>query len=619
MRYKGRVTNKHRSQILGLRSRLRGCGTASYRFIPLGTAWYRLVVGAASGGCLVRNRGYDRGAKAFPKGCSSAFVRICPHMPAYARLSAWLGLALAIGSLLFLRPAAAAEVFYENPVIPGDHPDPSIIRVGKDYWATSTSSEWGPQFPLLHSTDLVNWTQTGDVFAHRPEWAQGNFWAPEISEYKGRYYVYYVGKKKGGHLAVAVATADKPGGPYIDHGPLVSQEHGSIDPVPCLDENNKPYLVWKDDNNSAHLQTTIWAQPLTEDGLKLMDGEPKALIHNDVDWEGPLVEGPYVLRRGDWFYLFYSGNGCCGNDCHYGMGVARSHSLPGPWEKNPANPILALNDKWKCPGHGSIVTDERGRYWLLYHAYSVRSSVYTGREAMLDEVKFGADDWPTINNGMGPSKQAVSPYGKMQHQQDLKFAEYFTEKRMRQGWQWPQSQEPAYEISGGKLVLSGRAEYATNAFQAVFARSTLTSDYTAVTEIDMASLRPGSSAGISAFGDPNNAVGLSVGDGKLRLWWRTRQATGHTEEVSAPKTKKLQLRLTARDGFKFRFAASADGINWIPIGNDQLAKNLPPWDRSVRVALTLEGDKDARAGFTMFHLTPNDSPGQHNGIFFDDP
>ena len=80
------------------------------------------------------------------------------------------------------------------------------------------------------------------------------------------------------------------------------------------------------------------------------------------------MEGPFVLRHGDWFYLFYSGNGCCGVNCDYALGVARARTLFGPWEKDPSNPILAGNETWKCPGHGSIVQDERGRYFFLYHA-----------------------------------------------------------------------------------------------------------------------------------------------------------------------------------------------------------------------------------------------------------
>ena len=137
---------------------------------------------------------------------------------------------------------------YTNPVLAGDYPDPSIIRVGKDYWATATSSEWGPQFPILHSRDLVNWKIIGAVFPERPDWAVANFWAPEISEYRGRYYVYYVGRKRDGPLSVAVATANQPEGPYTDHGPLVSQEAGSIDPIAVTDEKGERYLRFATDN-----------------------------------------------------------------------------------------------------------------------------------------------------------------------------------------------------------------------------------------------------------------------------------------------------------------------------------------------------------------------------------
>src|SRR5688572_25614465 len=79
---------------------------------------------------------------------------------------------------------------YQNPVMAGDYPDPSVIKVGPEYWATATSSEWGPQFPLLVSRDLVNWQLAGSVFSKRPEWSVANYWAPEITEFKKRYYVY---------------------------------------------------------------------------------------------------------------------------------------------------------------------------------------------------------------------------------------------------------------------------------------------------------------------------------------------------------------------------------------------------------------------------------------------
>jgi beta-xylosidase len=132
---------------------------------------------------------------------------------------------------------------YLNPILGGDYPDPSIIRIGKDYWATATTSQWAPVFPILHSTDMVHWKTEGAVFSTPPEWAVTNYWAPEISVYKGRIYVYYSAKKKDGPLCVAVATAANPVGPYQDHGPMVCQDAGSIDAAPATDENGRGYLI----------------------------------------------------------------------------------------------------------------------------------------------------------------------------------------------------------------------------------------------------------------------------------------------------------------------------------------------------------------------------------------
>ena len=91
--------------------------------------------------------------------------------------------------------------------------------------------------------------------------------------------------------------------------------------------------------------------------------------------------------------------------------MARAKKLLGPWEKNPQNPILSGNEHWKCPGHGSVVTDPAGRDWLLYHAYDPKDFVYVGREGLLDRIDWGADGWPSINGGSGPSAQAAAPSG----------------------------------------------------------------------------------------------------------------------------------------------------------------------------------------------------------------
>ncbi|MBI3414452.1 MAG: family 43 glycosylhydrolase [Verrucomicrobia bacterium] len=364
------------------------------------------------------------------------------------------------GLLACSAPAKPKEATYANPVLGGDFPDPSVIRAGDDFWATATTSEWAPIFPLLRSRDLVNWKIEGAVFTKRPEWSVGNYAAPELTEFRRRYLVYYVARKKDGPLTIAVASAARPGGPYTDHGPLVSQEMGSIDPDMTLDEAGDPHLIWKEDGDSRKKPAVIWAQKLNDDGTQLV-GERKELIRNDAPWEGDSVEGPFVLRHREWFYLFYSGNGCCNTNCNYALGVARAKNLLGSWEKNPANPILAGNDTWKCPGHGSIVADAEGHQYLLYHAYSATDSIYVGRQTMLDAVTWSSD-WPAINHGKGPSKRTMAPLGVPSLHGENTFFDDFTLSNLRPEWQWPSASEPNYQIissGSGRIVLSPAAAW----------------------------------------------------------------------------------------------------------------------------------------------------------------
>lgn len=500
---------------------------------------------------------------------------------------------------------AQQRALYTNPALAGDYPDPSVIRVGRDYWATATSSEWGPEFPILHSRDLVNWQVVGAVFQQRPLWSVGNYWAPEISEYRGRYFVHYVARKKDGPLCVAVASAARPFGPYKDHGPLVCQDAGSIDPVTVTDEKQRRYLVWKEDGNSRNLPTPIWAQRLSADGTRLV-GERKELIRNNAPWEAQLVEGPFIVRRGDWYYMFYSGNACCTRDCNYAQGVARARAVLGPWEKNLANPILKGNRAWKCPGHGSIVSDQTGRDFLLYHAYRAGDFVYVGRQALLDEIRWNADGWPTINEGEGPSERASSPLGVAERDDEYNFLDKFSSRRLRPGWQWPQSNEPSVQLARAPaphLVLAPTSEHANDAIGAVLARSTTVGDYMARTLVDTKGMKSGTVAGLSAYGDQDNALGAAAGDGKIIVWRREKNIHKVVATKDAPAAQLIYLRMRARRGHLFRFAFSANGRDWTDVGDELDGSYLPPWDRGVRVALTCGGAEGASARFQEMSIT----------------
>jgi xylan 1,4-beta-xylosidase len=533
---------------------------------------------------------------------------------------------VALVSLLCLAAAAGARAqgqgAYTNPVAAGDYPDPSVVRVGADYWATSTTSEWAPEFNILHSRDLINWEIVGSVFRTRPAWSVGSYWASEISHWRNRFYIYYSARKRDGPLCVAVATSRRAAGPYTDHGPLVCQEVGSIDGFPVTDERGRRFLLWKEDGNSRGRPTPIWAQQLSPDGTRLL-GPRQELLRNDQPWEkhahlpyGDLVEGPAVVRRQGWFYMFYSGNFCCARECNYMVGVARARRLLGPWEKNPANPILAGNDAWKCPGHGTVVSDSAGRDWLLYHAMDAKDFVYVGRQAMLDEVVWDArTGWPTINGGRGPSTRARSPHGNGERNAEYSFADEFAGARLAPGWQWPVDNEPVVRFEGrrrGWLVLSPARGRGTHPLGAVVARPTTLGDYTATTVLDARTLARGASAGIAAYGDADNAVGVSLREGSLFIWRRRihDQRSDHQEltTTDAPRRGSIHLRMTAREGRFYRFEASGDGRTWSNVGGELDGTHLPPWDRGVRVALFAGGAEGARARFDRLRIEPARRP-----------
>ncbi len=291
----------------------------------------------------------------------------------------------------FLASIICDNAFGQQLILRGDHADPSVVKIGDTYWASATTSNWLPAFPLLKSKDLINWQQQGYVFDKPPVWADYYFWAPEISYENGKVYIYYSAHKKNGNLCLSIASADKPEGPYKDHGPIMCEEAGSIDAFPIRDEQGKLYIVWKEDGNSVNKPTPIWAQQMNEERTALI-GEKKELFRNDKGWEGNLVEGVSMMKNGDYFYAFYAAAGCCGIGCTYQTGVARSKNLLGPWEKYDKNPILTNDKKWKCPGHGTPI-EKDGRNYFLYHAYNNVTDVFTGREGMLVEFKFTNDGW----------------------------------------------------------------------------------------------------------------------------------------------------------------------------------------------------------------------------------
>ncbi|UYZ64489.1 family 43 glycosylhydrolase [Hymenobacter weizhouensis] len=492
----------------------------------------------------------------------------------------------ATNSAFHLAPevAAAPLTSYANIVLPGDFPDPTIAKIGDTYWASATSAEWGAVFPLFKSDNLVDWELVSHVFptdASLPGWAGANFWAPEIfHEEGGKTYVYYTARKKDGPLCVGVASADRPEGPYTDHGPLVGQRYGSIDGFPMRDEHGVLYLVWKEDGNAYKKPTPIWAQRLDEQKMKLV-GKKVELFRNTEKWEGCLVEGSAIVRHGGYFYMFYAGNGCCGKCCTYATGVARAQSLLGPWEKCPQNPILKKNATWKCPGHGTVA-EYQGRWFLLHHAYYTDSHEFVGRQGILSEFTWNEEGWPEFE---GNSPQAAP----LRDVSVLNVDDQFGGPGLAGTWQWPVGQQPEAGVSDGQLLLTASP---TGVLGALVAQRTFTATYKATAALHYPSLAPDTFGGLAVVGDPANALALVAGNGSLQVWHVRAGQYQCLARINLSACRTLNLRLEAWGGQRFRFTYNADGGAWQPVILNSFALDgtyLPPWDRGIRVGLLAKG------------------------------
>ncbi|MFB6723371.1 glycoside hydrolase family 43 protein [Kribbella sp. NPDC056345] len=271
-------------------------------------------------------------------------------------------------------------------VYAGNFADPFVLAVADEFYAFATNGPLG-NVQTLRSTDLTTWEPVGDALPTLPAWTTpGRVWAPEVVAHgPDRYVMYYTSADPAtGHQAVGVAVATHPLGPYIDKSPspLLSQadEGGSIDASPFRD-----WLYWKNDGNAIGADTWIYAQQLSPDGLTLV-GPSHRLIKQDLDWEGALVEAPYVVERSGHYHLFYSANAF--DKPQYAVGHAVGPTPTGPFTKSGA-PILSGPGG---PGH-NMVLSVGGRDHFVYHAWDP-TQVGTdprGRTMHMSELTWSGD------------------------------------------------------------------------------------------------------------------------------------------------------------------------------------------------------------------------------------
>lgn len=298
---------------------------------------------------------------------------------------------------------------YHNPVSPQSLPDPTIIKAGNTFFLYATEDT--RNLPILKSENLINWSFVGTAFTDstRPSFEpKGGIWAPDINLIKNKYVMYYSMSVWGGEwtCGIGVATADKPEGPFIDHGKLFRSNEidvqNSIDPF-YIEDNGRKYLAWGSFRG-------IYIIELSEDGLSIKEAATKKQI------AGTAFEGTYIHKQNNYYYFFGSIGTCCeGAKSTYQLVVGRSKSLFGPYVdkngkdmiENGYSVVISGNERFVGNGHCSeIVKDKVGNDWIFYHGVDLKNP--KGRVLLMDQVLWDSEGWPYINGGT-PSLSAPKP------------------------------------------------------------------------------------------------------------------------------------------------------------------------------------------------------------------
>ena len=510
---------------------------------------------------------------------------------------------------IFNKPLAADE--YQNPILAGVHPDPSIVRVGEDFYLINSTFGYFPGIPIFHSRDLVNWTQIGNVIS-RPEQlpyknvalAQLGVYAATIEYRNGVFYVINTCVGCGGNFVV---TATNPAGPWSD--PIWLPQLGGIDPSIFFDDDGKTYIVHHRNPSPqkypAH--TAIWVmqvdpktfKPLSDD-VMLVDGSVKQ------PWHTEYVEGPHIYKVKGTYYLSSPGGG---TGYFHGQLVYKSDKVFGPYTANPNNPVLTqlgLPDNRENPvtatGHADMFEDGKGNWWAVFLGTRVYDldkkdqqdpgNFHTGRETFMLPVTW-KDGWPVILDKGQPvpyqvKKPALPATEKPKRALTGNFSvhETFTEEKLAPHWLFIRAPLTHWWKTGkGELVITPRDEVIGNFGNPSFIGRRLAHMTASFgTKLEFNPQSPADEAGLLAVQTDEffYAYGLSknaAGDKVLRVRKRAGKDQPVHGEVIAEKVIKLKngepvyLRMNV-DKADLDVSYSLDGKNYRSLLDNADAKVL---------------------------------------------
>jgi len=317
-----------------------------------------------------------------------------------AKQTGKVDLEISIPQREFMKNPDLGNGYFLNPILPGDYPDPSILRDGEDYYMTHSSMEYAPGLLIWHSRDLVSW----EPVCYALKKYVGSVYAPDFIKYKNLYYIYFPAVTKSG-ISNMVVTASKPEGPWSDP---VDLKIGHIDPGHVVAPDGKRYLHLSDG----------YLVPLADDGLSV-EGEMKKIYEGwqyPLNWlvEGFCLESPKLTLHHGYYYLTSAEGGTAGPATSHMVVSSRSKTPWGPWEDSPYNPVVhtySASESWWSKGHATLVSAIQGDWWIVYHAYE-KGYYNLGRQTILEPIEWTQDEWFRVKAEISTNEPIKKPSGE---------------------------------------------------------------------------------------------------------------------------------------------------------------------------------------------------------------
>jgi len=437
-------------------------------------------------------------------------------------------------TLLFLLAIASLFVQaqeFPKAILSGDYPDPTILRDGDDYYMTHSPFYYAPGFLIWHSQDLLSWEPICRIL---PEY-EGSAMAPDLIKYQNRYYLYYPAAGTNW-----VIWADDIRGQWS--GPIDLKVAG-IDPGHIADPEGNRYLYV---DNGYVIRLTADGLATTGERTQVYEGWN---YPEKWDTECMCLESPKLIYKDGYYYMTSAQGGTAGPATSHMAVAARSKNITGPWENSPYNPVVhtySVNDNWWSKGHGTLIDDTDGNWWMVYHAYA--NGYHTlGRQTLIESIEWTTDGWyRTLPEASFPTPRKTIPHG-------LELSDNFNHPEL--GLQWTFWKEYAIRqvtLKNNALHLKAKGNTPANGRLLL----TTVTDKTYETQVEVKA-GPGNKAGLVLFYNEQTYAGV-ISDGKQFTIYKNPQ-----EIVNLPNRfgKQFHLKIL-NQGNSCTFMASKDGITW---------------------------------------------------------